>query len=411
MWTWRSRGLGQRGARDTIVTARHTEGVTQEIQADAVVVAAGSSRRMGGQDKLEAEIVGRSVLRWSVEAMASSPRIGNVVVVAAPERVAAVRALPWIGAAGASVVPGGSHRQASVAAGVQASRAEIVLVHDAARPFVSSQLIERVVDGAHLHGAVIPVLPVVDALKRVEGDRIRSSADRAGLFRAQTPQGARRELLVHATTAHADAAVTIADEAELLALDGIDVHTVPGDADNMKVTLPEDLELARRLAAGRAAPRFAQGRDSHPFGPEDGLRLGGLIVEDAPRLYGHSDGDVALHALCDALLAAAGLGDLGRLFPSGEQATRGIDSRMLVAEVMTRLEGADLVPSSADLTILAARPRLGGTRLDAMAETIAQLLGLSSSRVSVTAASGNLSGDEGAGRAISATCLVSLVAR
>jgi len=374
-------------------------------------VAAGSSSRMLGQDKLAARILGRSVLRWSVEAMAASTSIGRVVVVAAPDRVATVRALPWLQALDARVVAGGPRRQASVAAGVAATDSEFVLVHDAARPFVAAALVTRVADATIAHGAAIPVLPVVDALKRLEHDRIVSSADRTGLFRAQTPQGARREWLVAAMEAYAASEVDIPDEAELLARLGFAVHTVPGDAANMKVTLPEDLTLARRLAGEGAGQRIAQGSDSHPFGPGDGLRLGGISIPGAPRLHGHSDGDVALHALCDALLAAAGMGDLGRLFPAGERGTRGIDSRELLADVVRRLHDARFAPETADVTILAARPHLGGARLDAMAEAIARLLQVSDDHVSVKAATGNLAGDEGAGRAISASCLVSVVAR
>jgi 2-C-methyl-D-erythritol 2,4-cyclodiphosphate synthase len=255
------------------------------------------------------------------------------------------------------------------------------------------------------------VLPVVDALKRLEHGRIVGSADRDGLYRAQTPQGARRDWLMSGTSAFAEGEASISDEAELLARLGMEVHTVPGEATNMKVTLPEDLALARRMVGDGDIARVAHGSDSHPFGPQDGLRLGGISLDGAPRLYGHSDGDVALHALCDALLAAAGMGDLGRLFPAGDARTRGIDSRALVADVVARLDEARLATQSADVTILAARPRLGAERLDAMAGEMASLLRLPTQRVSVKAATGNLSGDEGAGRAISATCLVSVAPR
>jgi 2-C-methyl-D-erythritol 4-phosphate cytidylyltransferase/2-C-methyl-D-erythritol 2,4-cyclodiphosphate synthase len=385
--------------------------VIQHRIADAVVVAAGSSRRMGGQDKLGATIAGRPILRWTVEAFAAAPEIARVIVVAASDRVADLRQTPWLGALGATLVVGGARRQDSVAAGVGAATAEVVLVHDAARPLVSGALIARVVEGVQQHGAVIPVLPVVDALKRVEGVHISGSAERAGLFRAQTPQGARRDLLAAAAGSYAGGPDDIADEAELLARDGIAVATVAGDATNIKVTLPEDLALAARLAGEGAGSRVAQGSDSHPFGPGDGLRLGGLLIEAAPRLHGHSDGDVVLHALCDALLAASGAGDLGRVFPSGERATRGIDSRELLRDTMQRVSEAGLRVSGADVTILGARPRLGGRRLDAMVSIIAELTGADPARVSVKAATGNLSGDEGAGRVISASCLVSVVPR
>jgi 2-C-methyl-D-erythritol 4-phosphate cytidylyltransferase/2-C-methyl-D-erythritol 2,4-cyclodiphosphate synthase len=376
-----------------------------------VLVAAGSSQRMGGVDKLAAPIAGRPVLRWAVESLAAAPEIGTVIVVTSPEREAQLRASDWLAHLGARLVTGGRRRQDSVAAGVRSSGADIVLVHDAARPFVSAALIARVVEGVRRHGAAIPALPVVDALKRVSGERIVGMAPRADLYRAQTPQGARREVLLAACEAHAAGDDEIPDEAELLARHGVDVHIVEGDATNIKVTLPDDLDLARRLAHQGSAGRAAMGFDRHPFGPHDGLRLGGLLVPDAPRLHGHSDGDVLLHALCDALLSAAGLGDLGRLFPSGERATRGIDSRELVSQVMARVAGADLAVEGVDATITGARPRLGGQRLDAMAETLATLTGVAPARVSVKAATGNLSGDDGAGRTLSATCIVSVVPR
>ncbi len=379
--------------------------------ADAVIVAAGSSRRMGGGDKLEMTIGGRPILRRTVEALAAAPQVDRLIVVTSAERVEELRTTPWLQACGATVLPGGDRRQDSVAEGVRAATAEVVLVHDGARPFVSPELVARVVDGVLHHGAAIPVLPVVDALKRAQDGLITASAERAGLYRAQTPQGARRSLLLAAAEAHADGGDDIPDEADLLARNGVPVAIVPGDADNIKVTLPEDLALARRLAGEDVATRVTMGTDSHPFGPGDGLRLGGLLIDGAPQLHGHSDGDAALHALCDALLAAAGGGDLGRLFPSGEMRTRGVDSRELVTEVMRRVAASDVSLTGVDLTILGARPRLGGRRLDEMTAAIAALVGLDPAYVSVKAATGNLSGDEGAGRVISASCLVSVVSR
>jgi 2-C-methyl-D-erythritol 4-phosphate cytidylyltransferase/2-C-methyl-D-erythritol 2,4-cyclodiphosphate synthase len=395
-----------------MASAGHTCGVIQRRIADVVIVAAGSSRRMGGQDKLDYRIAGRPVLRWAVEAFASAPEIEKVIVVTAPERVEELSGTPWLRDLEAVVVAGGSRRQDSVAAGVRLTHSDVVLVHDGARPLVSASIISRVVEGVLEHGAVIPALPVVDALKRVDADgAITGTAEREGLFRAQTPQGARRETLRAATEAHAAGPDDIKDEAELLARHGVAVATVPGENANIKVTLPEDLALARRFVGEGAGQRVTQGSDSHPFGAENGLRLGGLLIEAAPRLHGHSDGDVVLHALGDALLAASTGGDLGRVFPSGERATRGIDSRKLLAEVMSRVYEAGMAVSSADVTILGSRPRLGAERLDAMAGIIAELVGIDPGRVSVKAATGNLSGDEGAGRVISASCLVSLVTR
>ncbi len=387
----------------------HTD---QRPFADAVVVAAGTSRRMAGTDKLLADLGGRPVLRWALDSMAAAPSVRDIVVVAAPDRVSALSALPWLAALRARVVAGGERRQDSVSAGVHATDAEVVLVHDGARPFVAASVVEAVAAAAREHGAAIPVLPVVDSLKRVEAGAIIATAPRQGLFRAQTPQGARRELLLAATEAFAAGPEEFGDEAELLARYGVAVATVAGDAANRKLTVPADLELARALAAGRTgAPRVGFGTDSHPFGPEMGLRLGGIELADAPRLAGHSDGDVVLHAICDALLGLAGLPDLGRTFPASDPATRSIASGDLVRQVVQRAASAGWMPASVDVTVLGARPKLGGKRLDAMREAIGGLLDVDVEAVAVKASTGNLSGDEGAGRVIAATAVVSVVRR
>jgi 2-C-methyl-D-erythritol 4-phosphate cytidylyltransferase/2-C-methyl-D-erythritol 2,4-cyclodiphosphate synthase len=380
--------------------------------ADAVVVAAGSSRRMGGLDKLQLDLAGRPVLAWSVGTMRAAASVAGIIVVTAADRVAELASQPWITAAGARVIAGGARRQDSVAVGVRASDAEVVLVHDGARPLVSVALVDAVAGSARQAGAAIPVLAMVDSLKRIEEDRVVGAAPREGLGRAQTPQGARRSLLQAAIDAHADGPETFGDEAELLARAGVAVRAVAGEATNLKVTLPDDVRLARAIARADAPfPRFATGYDSHPFGPDDGLRLGGIEIPGAPRLWGHSDGDAALHAICDALLAGAGMGDLGRAFPAGDPATRGIDSRELLAAVVSRLAGAGLAPVSIDLTITGARPKLGGARLDRMRAVIAGVVGLPPGAVSVKAATGNLAGEEGAGRTISASALAGVVTR
>jgi 2-C-methyl-D-erythritol 4-phosphate cytidylyltransferase/2-C-methyl-D-erythritol 2,4-cyclodiphosphate synthase len=372
--------------------------------ADAVIVAAGAGARMGGIDKTALSIAGRPMLRWAVEAMHAATSVRRVVVVTAAERVSMVGELAWMPSR-VTVVAGGTRRQESVAAGVRATDADVVLVHDAARPLASPGLADRVAAAAAEHGAAIPVLRVPDSLKRVEHGLIVGAVDRTGVARAQTPQGARRELLLPALEALAEGPETFGDEAELLARRGVSVTAVEGEMAALKVTDPADLPIAEAFA--RASPvRRGWGEDSHPFGPREGLRLGGIEVPEAPGLHGHSDGDAVLHALCDALLGAARMGDLGRLFPAGDPRTRGIDSRQLVREVVVRLAAEGMRPVRADIVIRGARPRLGGARLDAMAGAIATLLGLGTDGVGVSAATGNLSGDEGAGRVISATALV-----
>ena len=166
------------------------------------------------------------------------------------------------------------------------------------------------------------------------------------------------------------------------------------------MTLYEDLRRVEQ-ALGSDAPRVGFGHDSHPFGPGTGLRLGGIEIEGAPRLAGHSDGDVVLHAVADALLGAAALGDLGRLFPADAGTPRGIDSGVLLRDVVARLAVAGLRPSSVDVVVIGVRPRLG-RRLDGMRTAIAAALGIGEDAVNVKASTGNLAGDDGAGRSMSA---------
>jgi 2-C-methyl-D-erythritol 4-phosphate cytidylyltransferase/2-C-methyl-D-erythritol 2,4-cyclodiphosphate synthase len=405
---------------------------------------------MGGLDKLDAELDGRSVLRRSIEALASAG-VGRMVVVTAPARLAATAAADWLPVQVVAVVAGGARRQDSVAAGVAALAEDsasgssavggnrgkqaapvprsriagdpVILVHDAARPLASPALIRAVVAAATIHGAAIPVLPVTESLKRLDGDRVGATVDRKDVVAAQTPQGVRRSLLERAYVAYPpDGPETWTDEASLLEACRIAVHAIPGETTNLKMTVPVDLERARAMLdyglvpgrpPGRAAKpndpqglgRVGLGTDSHPFGPGQPLVLGGLRFEGVPRLAGHSDGDVALHAVADALLGAAGLGDLGGLFPADSRTPAGIDSRMLLGDVAEKVRAAGWRPVNVDMTIVAARPRLAGA-LPSMAAGIASILEMETGTVNVKASTGNLEGPEGAGRSISASAIV-----
>lgn len=387
-------------------------GARGPVVADAVVVAAGQSRRMNGEDKLRAPLAGRPVLAWALDALAAAPEVERIVVVVDPKRAAEPRPA-WYPAKVVATVAGGTERQHSVAAGVRAlatmsgaggaaDRERIILVHDGARPLVTTALISAVAAAAAAHGAALPVLEIAETVKRLDGGVVASTVDRAGLAVAQTPQGFRSELLQRAyATFPPEASPTFSDEAGLLEACAIPVHAVPGEPANFKITLPADLVRAEGLLTPATVSRIGIGSDSHPFGPGAPLRLGGIEIAGAPRLHGHSDGDVALHAIADALLGAAALGDLGRLFPADRRTPRGVASTELLGEVAARLAAAGWRPASLDVTIVAARPRLAST-LPAMVAAIATLLGLDDSAVSVKASSGNLGGDEGAGRSISA---------
>jgi 2-C-methyl-D-erythritol 4-phosphate cytidylyltransferase/2-C-methyl-D-erythritol 2,4-cyclodiphosphate synthase len=394
--------------------------------ADAIVVAAGASSRMGGVDKLFHDIGGRPLLAWSIDTLAAVDAVERIVVVTSAERAAGIREAPWLSPRVAAVVEGGERRHESVAAGLAALEAlnggaaddsRVVLVHDGARPLASAALVSAVLAAASEHGAAIPVLPVTDTIKRISDGLVEATVDRTVLGAAQTPQGVRRSLLRDAF-AHfpPGGPETWTDEAALLEACRIPVHALPGEPSNLKVTLPADLATADAALVGARAssepsiepsPRTGSGFDSHPFGPGTPLALGGIEVPGGFRLHGHSDGDVALHAIADALLGAAGLGDLGRLFPAGPATPRGIASRELIAAVLTRVRAAGYRPSSVDVTIVGARPRLAGL-LEAMRDAIAELLELPAGSVNVKASTGNLSGMEGAGRGISAAAIATL---
>ena len=385
---------------------------------------------MGGTDKLGHVIAGRPLLAWSIDALTTVPEIDRVVVVTAAERVAEIQTAPWLQPEVVAVVAGGARRHESVAAGLAALDAldglpateppgladRVVLVHDAARPLVSTALVRAILEAAARDGAAIPVLPIAETVKRVENGKVVATLDRDELATAQTPQGVRRGLLRSAfTTFPPVGPETWTDEAALLEACRITVHAIPGESSNLKVTVPGDLDRVRSALGGAVAggvgggaiSRIGIGSDSHPFGPGAPLALGGIEVAGSYRLHGHSDGDVALHAVADALLGAAAMGDLGRVFPAGPATPRGIASRELLGEVGRRLSAAGWHISSVDLTIVAARPRLSGL-LDEMRDAIAATLEVPAEVISVKASSGNLAGMEGAGRGISASAVASI---
>jgi 2-C-methyl-D-erythritol 4-phosphate cytidylyltransferase / 2-C-methyl-D-erythritol 2,4-cyclodiphosphate synthase len=385
-------------------------------RADAIIVAAGSSTRMGGTDKLLAMIDGRPLLAHAVAAIERSDDVGSVVVVTTDDRRRALVAGGWLDGSSAVFVDGGERRQDSVRAGFAALERvapdpggdRVVLIHDGARPIVTASLVRDVIAATERSGAAVPIVPISDTVKRVVDGRIEATVDRSDLGAAQTPQGVRRGLLRDALASPAAADGTWTDEAGLLEACNIAVHVVPGDPANVKVTVPADLDrVAGLIGDAIGARRTGIGQDSHPFGPGEPLHLGGIKIAGAPALHGHSDGDVALHALSDALLGAAGSGDLGRLFPAGPSTPRGVDSRELLAAIVARLAGDGWQPSSVDLTIVAARPRLGG-HLESMRTAIASILGMPVEAVNVKASTGNLDGSEGAGRAISALAIATI---
>ena len=367
----------------------------------AILVAAGRSRRMGS-DKLWIDLWGRPAWRWSLDTLLADEEISRVALVVAPdatERFAA--SLPAGGAERVLVLPGGDDRADSVIAGIWGLTRDgyddetLLLVHDAARPGLDAPLVRAVIDAARDgEAAVVPVVPIPDSLKRVRSERVVGAVERAEVAAAQTPQAARLGVLRAAIEeAHAWGR-PITDDAGALAAAGVPVRVVPGDAGNRKLTEPADLSSMRAMLATRAMPldrersngqaagtRCGIGFDAHSL--EDGRRmvLAGVGFDDEPRgPSGHSDGDAALHALIDALLGAAGLGDVGTLFPSGGSEWEGADSAQLVKRAVGRLHEAGWRPSSADIAVAIDRPAVAPHRTR-IAARVSELLGIDAGSV------------------------------
>jgi len=362
-----------------------------------VLVAAGRGSRMGG-DKLWTELWGRPIWRWSLDALLVAPGLTRVAVVVPAGEVERFRDRLPPAADRCLLVEGGETRSASVHAGLLGlsdagtSSDTLVLVHDAARPAVDTSLIEAVLDAARETGAAIPVLSVADTLKRLSDGLVEATVSRDSLGAAQTPQAASLGILLAALDAAGARGGEPTDEAAALTAIGVPVRAVAGDPANRKLTEDGDLPVLRAILRDRSvvaidAPamgaRTGIGFDAHRLEFGVPLKMGGLAFPDEPRgLAGHSDGDVALHAVIDALLGAAHLGDVGTHFAEADEHWSGADSGELLRLAVERMRDAGFRPGTVDLTIVAARPAIARAR-EAMERRIAELTGLPAGSVSV----------------------------
>ena len=350
----------------------------------AIVVAAGEGLRAGpGEPKAWRRLGARPLVRWSVEALLDAGA-GEVVVVVAGDRLAAAEEALQ-GLQGWRAVAGGRTRAQSVQAGLAAlgcGDETPVLVHDAARPFVTRAHIERLLTALADADGAIPALPVPDTLKRGAG-HVTGTVDREGLWRAQTPQAFRFRTLTSAY-GRRPAGQAPTDDAGVVEQAGGRVALVPGDPMLMKLTWPEDFLMAEQLAGARRIVRTGFGLDAHRFGPGEAVTLGGVRIAHDHGLIGHSDADAGLHALTDALLGAIAEGDIGQHFPPSDPRWKDAASdRFLIHAVkLAEAKGGRIL--SADLTLVCERPKIGPHR-DAMRARIAELLGLPIDRVSVKA--------------------------
>lgn len=378
----------------------------------ALIVAAGRGERAGQPGpKQYALLAGKPVLTRTLEAIASCKAIKEILCVIHQDDHAlydeAIKTLsPAIRKRLRKPVHGGATRQNSVLAGLEAladTACETVLIHDAARPFVKAKLIQNVIKAIPMNGAVIPALPVTDTIKTLDASGfVTATPDRKGLRAAQTPQGFDFKLILGAHRAMINHEMT--DDASLIESLGGRVGIVDGARDNIKLTTPEDFSLAE-LALTETIT--AMGYDVHAFGDGDHVTLAGIAIPHKKGILAHSDGDVILHALCDAIFGALGEGDIGQHFPPSDPQWKDAPSSTFVAHAMKQLKAAGGALINCDVTLLAEEPRIGPHR-QAMIHNLAELTGLTEQRIGLKATTTEKLGAIGRGEGLVAQVIVTL---
>jgi 2-C-methyl-D-erythritol 4-phosphate cytidylyltransferase/2-C-methyl-D-erythritol 2,4-cyclodiphosphate synthase len=392
------------------------------VYVTALIAAGGRGERLGGpRPKQLLEIGGRPILARAVEAFLSHPAVHEVVVALPPELAEAPPPYLTGAAKPIRVVQGGRRRQDSVAKafGAASERAEVVVVHDGARPFVSAELIARTIQAAAASGAAVAAVRARDTVKRVEAavapatlSRILDTLPRDVICLAQTPQAFRREVLAGALAAGGEAT----DEAALVEQAGHPVLVVEGEATNIKITTPEDLALADAIARARdgaaalRATRIGTGYDLHRLVEGRPLVLGGVTIPFDRGLLGHSDADAVCHAATDALLGAAAAGDIGRHFPDTDPQWRGASSLDLLRRAADLVRAQGYLAVNLDVTVIAERPKLAPF-VEAMRTAVAAAIGCERDAVSIKSKTNEGVGPIGRGEAIAVHAVALIHAR
>ncbi|WP_421694994.1 bifunctional 2-C-methyl-D-erythritol 4-phosphate cytidylyltransferase/2-C-methyl-D-erythritol 2,4-cyclodiphosphate synthase [Aestuariivirga sp.] len=359
----------------------------------AVIVAGGSGLRAGGERPKQYQLIGgRPVIWWTCRAFLEHPAVSHVQAVIGEGHeamfAAATEGLDLI-----LPVIGGQTRQESCRIGIEAvARHEPskVLIHDAARPFVSASLIEEVIGWLDRFQAVVPGMPVAETLKFAPGGIVSRTVDRSSIWAAQTPQGFHyAEILAAYRKAEAERTQGLTDDASVAEHAGIEISMIPGQIENRKLTTADDIVIADRDMMGRQLQnlpdiRVGQGIDIHPFEPGEFVTLCGVNIPYAQRLKGHSDADAALHALTDAILGTIGEGDIGTHFPPSDPQWKGAASRIFLAKAMELLEARRGLIANIDITILAEAPKIA-PHVAAMKACLSPLLHLDPSRIAIKA--------------------------
>ena len=377
----------------------------------ALIVAAGRGVRAGGQIPKQYRTVGGiPVLRRTIEAFSAHPAVDHVLVIIAGDDSRYADVAPHNSATLLPPVIGGETRQESVRRGLEALVAlapQHVLIHDGARPFVSGAVISRVVDALATAHAVIPALPVPATLKAVDASGlIIATIPREGLQSAETPQGFRFGAILDAHRKAAAEGQDCTDDAAVAELAGIPVRVVAGDAANIKLTTSEDIAMADRRELAEAALacgdiRVGTGYDVHAFGPGSEVMLGGVAVPHTRGVVGHSDADVVLHALTDAVLGAIAEGDIGSHFPPSDPQWKGASSDRFLAFAVERVRARGGRIGNVDIAVVAEGPRISRHR-DAMRVRIAEICGITADRVGVKATTNESLGFIGRGEGLAA---------
>lgn len=359
---------------------------------------------MGGDVPKQFRLLGgKPVLRWAVESLLGHPAVQTVrVVIGRGRQESAAAALTGVDVG--NLIEGGTERADSVRAGLAAVEGDAVLVHDAARPFCPRAVIDRLLANLEFYEGAAPVLAVGDTLARVD-ETLGEPVDRAGMVRVQTPQAFRLDALRVAYDQWNGPSPT--DETTVVRAAGMKVAAVEGDCALEKLTTPADFERAEQWLASRLTPRTGMGFDVHAFAGEGPIMLGGIAIPHSRGLAGHSDADVILHAITDALLGAAGLGDIGEHFPPSDPRWKGADSSLFLTHAVELLRRAGAIIDHVDCTIVAEAPKIGPHR-SAIRQRIAEIASLGVDQVSIKATTTEGLGFTGRSEGIAAQAVASI---
>jgi 2-C-methyl-D-erythritol 4-phosphate cytidylyltransferase/2-C-methyl-D-erythritol 2,4-cyclodiphosphate synthase len=381
------------------------------VRTAAIIVAAGKGTRVGGDVPKQFQMLdGLPVLVRSIRAFTSLSQVDRVLVVIGADERALYREkiMPWVDSQKIEVIIGGAERSQSVLNGLAAlerSETDMVLIHDGARPLVSRDLILRVIDAVKSHQAAAPAIAVSDTLWRGDARQVTKTTRRDGLFRAQTPQGFKLRDILAAHNAYIGVAT---DDVEVALAVGMTVQIVEGDEDNIKITQPADFARSRRILGGQMDIRTGNGFDVHAFEPGDHVVLCGIKIPHIATLKGHSDADVAMHAITDAIYGALAAGDIGAWFPPTDAKWKNAASDIFLRHAGKMACDQGFTITHVDCTLICEQPKIG-PHSAAMRTRLAEILEIETTRVSVKATTSERLGFTGRSEGIAAMATATLV--